>query len=555
MASPSEEKPRNDATSAGAFTTEINNNGIMNQDESDVELNEKGESMVAPPDDGVKDSTSSDNDNENIKNDPSFGTTSPIEDSRDNVSSFMSHDEDDKQLNENCEIVDSPYEVKDGNITSPSLDNEDESIINNEKNQSITIEAPVDAPRESVSSVMKQDENDKQLNGNDESVEDTPPGVKDGTYSPLGENETTNNEKNQSITTASPVVSQIPNNSIIGSFHDHFTLPARSSTVRFRASNTASRVYEDSHSQFIIEESGESGKITAKQFPSGNSRLGFLRAVYTLVVLFWTGFLVVFCVQVLLFLIQDLTIQVGATSKQGAEVGEAIGTILSLPMYIHGLASALVLAGHYAMDTWGGFPLFKNFVFGNWSIVTTSWITFFFFLGLPLFIMAICLFIQTDDWWSITALSWFSLIAIFYVVFCMTVVYFEINACLALIRHQTSNSHFWFLLKRAILLRQMSRYSGKTQKIYIARGELEDATGVCSHVDESNARYSIGLYTKVHAMDFVEQAWPVYYFGTTWRTHVYSGRRTRHSPLCHASIVEFGKALLSSQEFQICGRH
>lgn len=270
--------------------------------------------------------------------------------------------------------------------------------------------------------------------------------------------------------------------------------PSRSSTVRFRSSNTSSRVYEDSHSQFIIEESGS--KITAKQFPSGNTRLGFLRAVYTLVVLFWTGFLVVFCVQVLLFLIQDLTIQVGATSNQGATVGEALGTILSLPMYIHGLASSLVLAGHYAMDTWSGFPLFKNFVFGRWSIVTTSWMTFVFFLGLPLFIMTVCLFIGTDDWWSITALSWFSFIGFFYVFFSLTVVYFELHACLELIQQQTSNKNCSFLLKRAILLRQTSRYSGKTCKIYIARGELEDATGVCSHVDESNARYSIGWYTK-----------------------------------------------------------
>lgn len=283
----------------------------------------------------------------------------------------------------------------------------------------------------------------------------------------------------------------------IENYHDHFTLSAPSSTIRFRASNTTSRVYESKYSQFIIEQDKD-GKVTTKRMVSGNSGLQFLRAVYTLVVLFWTGFLVVFCVQVLLFLIQDLTIQVGATSKQAADVGQALGTILSLPIYIHGLASALVIAGHYAIDTWGGFHLIKNFVFGNWSIVVTSWLTFSFFLGIPLFIMAVCLLVGTDDWWAITSLSWFSFVAAFYVFFAMTVVIFEVNACLEIIKNQFDDDDdgFWSLLKRSILLRQVNRYSGRNQKVYIARGELEDATGVCKHVDESNARFETGWYAR-----------------------------------------------------------
>ena len=138
----------------------------------------------------------------------------------------------------------------------------------------------------------------------------------------------------------------------------------------------------------------------------------------------------------LLFLIQDLTIQVGATSKEVAEAEDAIGTILLPPTYIHGLALTLVIAGHYVIDMWGGFSLIRTFVFGIWSIVITSWITFSFFLGIPLFIMAICLLICTDNWLTITSLSWFSFVAAFYVFFAMTVVLFEVNACLEIIKNQ-----------------------------------------------------------------------------------------------------------------------
>lgn len=132
-------------------------------------------------------------------------------------------------------------------------------------------------------------------------------------------------------------------------YRDHFTLPNPSSTVRFRSSAIATHVYESKSSQFIIED--DKGTITVKRMNTATAGLQFLRLVYTIVVLFWTGFLVVFCVQVLLFLISDLTIEIGATSTQAADFGQAIGSILSLPVYIHGLASALVIAGHYVSLT------------------------------------------------------------------------------------------------------------------------------------------------------------------------------------------------------------
>jgi hypothetical protein len=50
-------------------------------------------------------------------------------------------------------------------------------------------------------------------------------------------------------------------------------------------------------------------------------------------------------------------------------------------VFVHGLASALVICGYYVADAWGGFYLVKNFVFEKYSVVTTAWLTFSVFLG------------------------------------------------------------------------------------------------------------------------------------------------------------------------------
>jgi hypothetical protein len=162
-------------------------------------------------------------------------------------------------------------------------------------------------------------------------------------------------------------------------YEDHFSLPVRSSTIRFRSSNIAHRVYENKHSQFVLEQTPD--KITVKKMGDSTTSLKFLRSIYTLMCLFFLGFLVVFAVQILLFTIQDLAIDIGATSKSAGDIPHAIGIILSFPVFVHGLASALVICGYYVADTWGGFYLVKNFVFGKYSAVFTAWLTFIVFLG------------------------------------------------------------------------------------------------------------------------------------------------------------------------------
>ena len=96
-------------------------------------------------------------------------------------------------------------------------------------------------------------------------------------------------------------------------------------------------------------------------------------------------------------MILDLTIELGATSKQEANVGKGIGALLALPLYIHGLASALVIAMQYVKDAWNGHTLVKRFVFGRMSVVVAEWIGFVIFLGIPLLAMVVTLFAGMDN--------------------------------------------------------------------------------------------------------------------------------------------------------------
>jgi hypothetical protein len=125
----------------------------------------------------------------------------------------------------------------------------------------------------------------------------------------------------------------------------------------------------------------------------------------------------------------DLTIDVGATSAPGKPI-KAVGVILSIPVYVFGLASALVLAGAYIADTWGGSYLIRTFVFARYSEVFTAWATFVIYLGIPLLVMACALFSGTEFWWAISLMTWFGCITVFYVFFCLAVVLFEMHACL-----------------------------------------------------------------------------------------------------------------------------
>jgi hypothetical protein len=119
-------------------------------------------------------------------------------------------------------------------------------------------------------------------------------------------------------------------------------------------------------------------------------------------------FFFTFCLQVLLFLVLDLAVESGATAvNPEVHVGSIIGVVLAMVTFVIAFTEALVIAGHYILDTWEGHFLAKKFIFKKLSSVAIDWVFFFFFLGCPLSIMCIALLMKYDNWWEITGTALF----------------------------------------------------------------------------------------------------------------------------------------------------
>ena len=151
-------------------------------------------------------------------------------------------------------------------------------------------------------------------------------------------------------------------------------------------------------------------------------------------------------------------------------VGNTIGVILAIIVFVLAFAEALVISGGYVLDVWSGHFLVKKFVFNQLSSVAVDWIFFCFFLLFPLLIMCFSLLARSTDWWRITgkgiitstyliqeidqfyesnaisrfssysrclvmmafapiaAISWFVFVMAFFVLFAGNVVYYEVRA-------------------------------------------------------------------------------------------------------------------------------
>jgi hypothetical protein len=220
-----------------------------------------------------------------------------------------------------------------------------------------------------------------------------------------------------------------------------------------------------------------------------------------------TGFLLIFCLQTLLFLFVSLVMEGGFTSKQHLNILHLLGTILSIPVFVYGLASALTMASEFVYDTWQGHLLLRTVV--RWNAVYLDWIAFLAFLGVPLGVMLYHMF-TSDLWWEATALAWFGCVLIAYGFFCLAVFIFEIWGALELLSHHpnfndeamTFSNLFTVFLKRAILLRQCHRYAGVRQRTFYMEGSQELPTPNVSYdqselADHEYVQESVSWYSKL----------------------------------------------------------
>jgi hypothetical protein len=186
-------------------------------------------------------------------------------------------------------------------------------------------------------------------------------------------------------------------------FSDHFTLSNPSSTLKLK--NNESKVFILGNSQIVLEEENDGDRVLAKQIEVGSAGLFLIRAAYSLIAFLMSGFLFVFCVQLILFLFLGLAIESGLTSSEEEFTFLVfIGTLFAIPAYLFGMANAMTLAMAFITDAWNGQKFLKTIL--KWDSVLVDWISMSVFLFVPFIVGAGYLFAAVDDWWDKTLISW-----------------------------------------------------------------------------------------------------------------------------------------------------
>ena len=61
-------------------------------------------------------------------------------------------------------------------------------------------------------------------------------------------------------------------------------------------------------------------------------------------------------------------------------------------------------------------------------LIGVEWPTFVVLLGIPLITCILSLLVQSNDWWQITLLVWFSSVTVYHVAFALAIVVLEVQA-------------------------------------------------------------------------------------------------------------------------------
>ncbi|CAB9517467.1 Lipase (class 3) [Seminavis robusta] len=217
---------------------------------------------------------------------------------------------------------------------------------------------------------------------------------------------------------------------VVARYRDHFSLQAPTSVVKFQDSNSAARVIYNGNSQLVLEEKYDKEikkrRVTIKQMSEeAGGSLFALRFTYTLVGAFFTGFLFVFSMHVIMFVVLDLAINAGLTDLSEASWPSALGVFLSMPVLVHSFALAMMLAGLFVQDLWKGHILFKKFVLPSQRDELIEWIFLLGMLIIPLCVIGGLLMSGTERWWELGSLVWFFCVFCFYLFFLISVLWYE----------------------------------------------------------------------------------------------------------------------------------
>lgn len=85
----------------------------------------------------------------------------------------------------------------------------------------------------------------------------------------------------------------------------------------------------------------------------------------------------------------------------------------------------MTIANIFIIDTWRGSKFMKTVI--SWDSFLVHWTTFLVFFGFPIIVASTALLLGSGDWWSITSISWFVLVVLYFVVFCFSAIFYEVD--------------------------------------------------------------------------------------------------------------------------------
>lgn len=299
----------------------------------------------------------------------------------------------------------------------------------------------------------------------------------------------------------------------IGNFvvKDHFSLSNPTSAVKFIDDETL--IFTDNSEQITLEKKKDDDFVTAKQATISSPGLSFLRLAYTTVTVFMTGLLFVFCVQLVLFLFLGLAIESGLTSNTAdLNFWAFLGTFFAIPVFVYGLSQIMTIANTFIIDTFKGSKFMKTII--SWDSVLIDWLSFFVFFGGPVVVASVTLFLGMREWWTITSITWFSLVVLYFIVFAISTVYYEVDGCLELIAYHknfrlegdTDDDRSIRTFRRAIALRLKQILSGYELVTYTATGsdKTPDTTEFGEVLMKASLERHMGPYSWVTMQKFAD---------------------------------------------------
>jgi len=294
-------------------------------------------------------------------------------------------------------------------------------------------------------------------------------------------------------------------------FESHFTVRIPTSTLQYRGSLL--RVIDTDDDQIILrqmdEGEGKNKRVMVQRISLNSMSQHALRIGYTLVAILFCGMLFVFCFQVLILLL--VAVQVYSTSRVGS-LGQISGitmlsTLLAFPLMLYSMSSLMAMGSAFVIDTWRGGALFRS--------EKVEMANMFVFLVAPVFTLMVCLMIQYQEAWRMTAGIWCGLVCLTFCIWSLAVTIREVQACFWLVEKlhykppEGGEEGKWTkmmnIAKIAFIKSQINRYSGTRKERYHVAGtdavwdddDDRNDKGFCTSKDYVPVETKTTLYSRL----------------------------------------------------------